>query len=114
MIYKQQQVHRRKPRPKCAILSQFWQWLNKWIFLCISLTVLTNARKFGRNLTILVTFLNPIAVHLTNVLSMDARHWFAITSVSFQTANLIGLILHHNVGVIILDTDTLWTQTATI
>ena len=36
------------------------------------------------------------------------RHRFAITSVSFQTA--IGLIFRHNVGVIILDTDTLWTQ----
>ena len=33
-------------------------------------------------------------------------HWFASTSVSFQTADLIGLILHHNVGMIILDTDT--------
>ena len=44
------------------------------------------------------------------VLSMDA----AITSVSFQTANLVGLILHHNVGLIIFDTDTLWTQTATV
>ena len=42
------------------------------------------------------------------------RYWFAITSVSFQTAHLIGLILRHNVGVIILDTDTLWTQTATL
>ena len=41
-------------------------------------------------------------------------HWFAITSASLQTANLIGLILRHNVGVIILDTDTLWTQTATV
>ena len=30
------------------------------------------------------------------------RHWFAITSVSFQTAYLIGLILRHNVGAIIL------------
>ena len=34
------------------------------------------------------------------------RHRFAITSVPLQTANLIGPILRHNVGVIILDTDT--------
>ena len=38
-------THRRKPRPKCTILSQSWPWLNKWIFLGISLTVLTNAGK---------------------------------------------------------------------
>ena len=42
------------------------------------------------------------------------RHRFDITSVSFQTASLIGRILRHNVGMIILDTDTLWTQTATV
>ena len=35
-------------------------------------------------------------------------------AVSFQTAYLIGLILRHNVGVIILDIDILWTQTATV
>ena len=77
--------------------------------------------KLGRYLTFLVTFLNPIAVNLTNVVSHlckhggtqafyktkhGRRHWFAITPVSFQTAILIGLILRHNVGVIILDTDT--------
>ena len=42
------------------------------------------------------------------------RNSFAITSVSFQTAYLIGLILRHNVGVIILYIDILWTQTATV
>ena len=46
--------------------------------------------------------------------SKTRRYWFAITSVSFQTANLIGLLLRHNVGVIFLETDTLWTQTATV
>ena len=47
-----------------------------------------------------------------HLLSMDAAicHYFRF----FSTANLIGLILRHNVGVIILDTDTLWTQTATV
>ena len=35
-------------------------------------------------------------------------------SISFQTANFIGLILSPNVGVIIRDTDTLWTQTETV
>ena len=42
------------------------------------------------------------------------RHWFAIniTSIIFQKANLIGLILRYNVGVIIFDNDTLCTQTA--
>ena len=47
-------------------------------------------------------------------LKHERRHRFAITSVSFQAANFIGLILRHSVGLIILDTDTLWTQTATV
>ena len=93
--------------------------------------------RLGRNLTFLVTFLNLIAVNSTNIVSHPRKHggaqafyntlmykhvlinqgrlhWFVISSVSFQIANLIGLILRHNVGVIILDTDTLWTQTAMV
>ena len=95
--------------------------------------------KLGRNLTFLVTFLIPIAVKLTNVVSHPCEHggalafnntrrkhgcrlttqtrlkhgcghWFTNTTFSFQTANLIVLILRHSVGVVILDTDTLWTK----
>ena len=54
--------YRRKPRPKCTILSQFWPWLNKWIFLPI-LQVLTNASKAWLDFNLL----NPIAVNITNV-----------------------------------------------
>ena len=88
--------------------------------------------QLGRNSTFLVTFLNCIAVNLTNVVSHPCKHGGAKVfhntntykawmpplichySRFFSTANLIGLILRHNVGVINLDTDTLWTQTATV
>ena len=60
-------------------------------------------------------------VNVTNVISHLCKHGgaqaFYNTNTTQEwapplTANLIGLILRHNVGVIIFDTDTLWTQTA--
>ena len=91
-----------------------------------------HASKAWSELSFLVTFLNPIAVNLTNVVSHPCKHGGAQVFYNtntykawtpqlicnyfrfFSTANLIGLILRHNVGMIILDTDTLWTQTATV
>ena len=88
--------------------------------------------KLVRNLTFLVTFLNPNTINLTKVVSHPCKHGGAQVFYNtntykawtpqlicnyfrfFSTANLIGLILRHNVGMIILDTDTLWTQTAKV
>ena len=42
------------------------------------------------------------------------RHCIDLFPVFFQPAYLNSLIVRHSVGVIILDTDILWTQTATV
>ena len=55
------------------------------------------------------TWRRPGVLQFKHVLSMDAA-----INLPLLPANFIGLILRHNVGVIILDTDTLWTQTVTV